>query len=212
MFVDVPAELGYPALAFFVGAESAGVPMPGEAALTAAALLAHHGVLNLWLVIIVAAVAATLGDNVGYWVGRKGGRAFLLSNRGPFPHHRHKLVARGEQFFERFGPWAVVLGRFVSGVRTITALVAGASGMRPLTFAIANCLGAFAWAGVTAWFVWQFGPVGAVIVVTSAWAFTGLGALYAAYRLRRSGRDTAATPADPAATPADPAADTNDAR
>src|SRR5689334_13644654 len=120
ILIAVPSNLGYLALAALVGSESTGVPVPGETALIAAALLAHAGRLELPAVIAVAATAAIVGDNLGYLIGRRGGR-WLLERPGPFRGYRLELLRRGEPFFERHGPKAVFLGRWVSGLRVAAA-------------------------------------------------------------------------------------------
>ena len=72
--IGIPANLGYLALALLVGLESSGLPVPGETALIASGVLASRGELSIELVIAIAAAAAIGGDNIGYWIGRKGGR------------------------------------------------------------------------------------------------------------------------------------------
>src|ERR1035441_7465279 len=80
---------GYPLLFVLVMAESSGVPIPGETALITAAVLASGGKLKIELVIPLAAAAAIVGDNIGYLIGRKGGR-WLLERPGPFLRPRHQ--------------------------------------------------------------------------------------------------------------------------
>ena len=186
MLVSVPANLGYTVLAALVAGESAGLPIPGETALVSASLLAGTGGLSLPLVIGVAAIAAIIGDNLGYWFGRRAGRRALTASRGPFRRHRQHLLDHGETFFARHGGKAVALGRFVAGVRVVTAVVAGASRMPVGRFMVANAVGAIAWAGLTASLVWWLGPVGAALALTSGWTAAGLGALVAAIRSRRA--------------------------
>ncbi|HTA35523.1 MAG TPA: hypothetical protein VK761_02310, partial [Solirubrobacteraceae bacterium] len=94
---------GYPLLFVLVMAESSGVPIPGETALIAAALLASRGKLQIEWVIVLAAVGAIVGDNIGYLIGRKGGR-WLLERPGPFYRQRLGALRTGEPFFERHGP------------------------------------------------------------------------------------------------------------
>ncbi|MFN8124116.1 MAG: DedA family protein [Thermoleophilia bacterium] len=182
MFITVPANLGYGALAALVAGESAGLPIPGETALAAASLLAGAGHLSLPVVIGVAAGAAIAGDNLGFWIGRRGGRRVLLAERGPFQRHRRAALSRGAVFFERHGGKAVLLGRFVSGVRVVAALVAGASGMAPRRFLIANAAGAVLWASLTGLLVWGLGPLGAVVAVGGSWALAATGSLITALR------------------------------
>jgi membrane-associated protein len=152
--LSVPAHLGYVALAALVGFESAGLPVPGETALIAAGLLAHDGQLSIELVIAIAAVAAIVGDNVGYLIGRHGGRR-LLERPGLGERHRLAIIAKGEPFFERHGPKAVFLGRWVAGLRIAAAWLAGITHMRWRTFFFWNALGGIAWAtsiGLAAYF------------------------------------------------------------
>jgi membrane protein DedA with SNARE-associated domain len=85
--ISIPPHLGYLAVLALVGGESAGVPVPGETALSAAALLARHGPAGIRAVIIVAAAAAMAGDNIGYLIGRTAGRA-LLERPGLLERHR----------------------------------------------------------------------------------------------------------------------------
>src|ERR671927_1554463 len=114
LLLSVPTNLGYAALAGLIGGETMGVPLPGETALIAAGVLASEGHLAIELVILIAAGAAIVGDNVGFWIGRKGGRR-LLELPGPLQHHRRRLIARGERVFERHGGKTVFFGRWFSG-------------------------------------------------------------------------------------------------
>ena len=145
----VPSQIGYPALFALIFGESAGVPLPGETALLTAGVLAGAGHLSLPLVIVVAVAAAVIGDTLGYWLGRSGGRA-VLTHRGPLAAFRAHALERGERFFERHGAKTVFLGRFVPGVRVVTAVLAGASAMTWPRFTVYNVSGAFVWAATVA--------------------------------------------------------------
>jgi membrane protein DedA with SNARE-associated domain len=173
MLLHVPAQLGYPALAALVFGESAGLPIPGETALLTAGGLAADGHLQLPLVILVAAVAAILGDTVGYWVGRRGGRAFLLRD-GRGAAHRRAAVARADWFFARFGVMTVFFGRWVPGVRVVAAVTAGAARMPWRRFAVANALGAFAWASTVATLASLVGIKGALAIAAAGFGVAGL--------------------------------------
>jgi membrane-associated protein len=153
--VHIPAHLGYVALFALVGVESAGVPVPGETALIASGVLAQHGELSIPLVISIAAFAAIVGDNVGYLIGRHGGRR-LLERPGPFQDQRREIIARGEPFFERHGPKAVFLGRWIAWLRITSAWLAGINHMHWPVFLFWNALGGIAWAtsvGLLAYFL-----------------------------------------------------------
>src|SRR5215211_611200 len=99
---DLLIEHGLILLFVLVAMESAGVPLPGETALVTAAILAERGHYSLPAVIAVAAAAAIVGDNVGYWIGRKGGRGLLRRTpivRNYFDH----ALPPAERFFRRHG-------------------------------------------------------------------------------------------------------------
>ncbi len=187
MFVSVPAQIGYAGVAAFVFAESAGVPVPGETALIAAGLLAGSGQLSLPVVIAVAAIAAIVGDNLGFAVGRRGGRAALTAS-GPLANHRQRALDSGERFFARHGAKAVFFGRWVSGVRIVAALVAGASGMRWPQFLLFNVLGAVAWAATVAGTAAIAGPVAVGVLYGAGVAIAAGAAGYAALGRLRSRR------------------------
>jgi membrane protein DedA with SNARE-associated domain len=138
---------GYPLLFVLVMAETSGLPIPGETALIAAAVLASKETLQIELVIAIAAAAAIVGDNIGYVIGRKGGR-WLLERPGPFRYQRLQVLATGQPFFERHGPKAVFFGRFVLGLRVWASWLAGANNMRWRSFVLWNALGGITWAVV----------------------------------------------------------------
>jgi membrane protein DedA with SNARE-associated domain len=146
---------GYPLLFLVVMAESSGVPVPGETGLIAAAVAASQGKLQIELVIPIAAVAAIVGDNIGYQIGRKGGR-WLLERPGRFQGQRKQVLITGEPFFERHGPKAVFFGRFLLGLRVWASWLAGATHMRWRSFVLWNALGGICWAtaiGLLAYFL-----------------------------------------------------------
>jgi membrane protein DedA with SNARE-associated domain len=149
------ADSGYPLLFVLVMSESGGIPIPGETALIAAAVLASRGKLSIELVIVIAATAAIVGDNIGYLIGRKGGR-WLLERPGAFHRQRHDVLRVGEPFFQTHGSKAVFFGRFVLGLRVWASWLAGATHMRWRSFALWNALGGILWAsaiGLIAYFI-----------------------------------------------------------
>jgi membrane-associated protein len=154
-FLDVAETVGYPVIFALIAIETMGIPVPGETALITAGIVASRGRLEIEVVIAVAACAAILGDNVGFAIGRKLGRR-LLTAPGPLLHHRRQVIAVGEPFFDRHGPKAVFLGRWVTGLRITAAWMAGVTKMPWPTFLFWNALGGIAWAtsiGLIAYFV-----------------------------------------------------------
>jgi membrane protein DedA with SNARE-associated domain len=182
----VPSQLGYPVLFALIFGESAGLPLPGETALLTAGVLAGTGRLSLPLVIAVAVVAAVTGDTLGYWLGRRGGRAVLAHRRGPFAAFRQLALERGERFFERHGAKTVFLGRFVPGVRVVAAVLAGAGAMPWPRFAIYNLSGAFVWAATVASLASLVGPAVAAAMWIAALGAAVAGGLVALLRSRRN--------------------------
>jgi membrane protein DedA with SNARE-associated domain len=142
---DMAQNVGYPLMFLLIMAESSGLPLPGEAALLTAAALASQGRLQIELVIPLAALAAIVGDNIGYLIGRKGGR-WLLERPGAFHAQRQKTLTSGEVFFDRHGPKAVFLGRFVLGLRIWASWLAGAMHMSWRSFLFWNASGGIVWA------------------------------------------------------------------
>lgn len=125
--------------------ESFGLPLPGETALIACGVLASQGVLSIGWVIATAAVAAIVGDNLGYWTARRGGRA-LLDRYAPTRRYAERYLPRGERFFARHGGKTVFIGRFVAVLRVTAAWIAGLSHMRWWGFLAWNAAGGIVWA------------------------------------------------------------------
>src|SRR5215213_1746575 len=136
---------GYLVILFGVMLESTGVPLPGETILIAAGVLVQRGHLDLGDVIVFGILGAVIGDQIGYWVGRGGGRPFVL-RWGRYVFITPERLGRAEAFFDRHGGKAVFLARFFSGLRVFGALVAGISRMRWGTFIVYNALGGAVWA------------------------------------------------------------------
>ncbi|MCY7302025.1 MAG: DedA family protein, partial [Thermoleophilia bacterium] len=144
--VGLPPLLIYVALFAVVAGESSGLPLPGETSLIAAAVLATQpGTVTIEIVIVVAALAAIVGDNAGFVLGRHAGRR-LLTREGRGFKRRQKFLEQGEAFFERHGPKAVFLARWIPGLRVVGSWLAGAHHMRWRTFLLWNALGGIAWA------------------------------------------------------------------
>lgn len=132
-------------------AESAaflGLLAPGESVTLFAGFLAERGILDLRILMPMVAVAATLGDTIGYEVGRRLGRPWLLKHGrrvGVKPQH----LERAQAFFQKHGPKAVFFGRWVGFARALVPFIAGSSHMRYRTFLLYNAMAAVSWAIVT---------------------------------------------------------------
>jgi membrane protein DedA with SNARE-associated domain len=138
-------DYGLVLLFVLIAMESAGVPLPGETALIAAGVLAARGDMDIVEVIVVAAAAAIIGDNVGYWIGRLGGRR-LLERWEPLERHASRVLPWSERFFKRHGPKTIFLSRFFAVLRVTAAWLAGISRMHWWQFFFWNAAGGICWA------------------------------------------------------------------
>jgi len=138
-------DYGLVILFVLIAMESAGVPLPGETALIAAGVLAARGNMDIVEVIVVAAAAAIIGDNVGYWVGRLGGRR-LLERWEPLERHASRVLPWSERFFKRHGAKTIFFGRFFAVLRVTAAWLAGISRMHWWRFFLWNAAGGICWA------------------------------------------------------------------
>lgn len=142
-------QYGYLGLGGLVLVEDFGVPAPGETALIAAAVSAGSGRLNIAAVVAVAVAAAIVGDNIGYLIGRIGGRPFV-HRWGRYVLLTPERFHRAEDFFTRHGGAVVATARFVEGLRQANGIVAGTAGMPWKRFLAFNALGAVPWVGLWA--------------------------------------------------------------
>jgi membrane protein DedA with SNARE-associated domain len=137
---------GLPLLFVVVMLESFGVPLPGETALIFFGVLASQGNYSVASVIAVAATAAIVGDNLGYWlIGRLGGRALFQRNRW-LKRWSDTLLPRAERIMQRHGGKTVFFGRFIAILRFTAAWVAGLGRMPWWRFLFWNALGGIVWA------------------------------------------------------------------
>jgi membrane protein DedA with SNARE-associated domain len=141
-------QYGYAAVFILVGLESVGIPLPGETILIAAGLYAGTShKLSIWGVFAVAAAGAIMGDNIGFWIGDKGGYR-LLRRYGHYVRADEAKVKVGRYVFDRQGPKVVFFGRFVSVLRTYAAFLAGTLKMEWRRFLPYNALGGVIWAAI----------------------------------------------------------------
>jgi membrane protein DedA with SNARE-associated domain len=191
---------GYPVLFAGVMLENAGLPIPGETAVLLAGFLASAAgdrVFDIRLVIALTALAATLGDNMGYWLGREFARPRLQRGRG-FLFLTPRTLEVAEGYFRVYGVWTIFFARFVTGIRVIGALAAGTAGMPWPRFFLANASGALLWATAISLLGYFFGENwqrlekwlgrGGLIALTIVLL---IGVPYLWHRLRVSGNDRA---------------------
>jgi membrane protein DedA with SNARE-associated domain len=138
---------GYFAVGGFITLEDFGIPVPGETILIAAAVYAGAGRLNIFVVGLVAVLAAVVGDNIGYAIGFFGGRPLVL-RYGRYVHLTSERLDKAEAFFARYGGVVVAGARFIEGLRQANGIVAGVSRMAWPRFLAFNALGAVLWVAV----------------------------------------------------------------
>lgn len=176
---------GYAAVFIGLFLESFGLPTPGEMLMIAGSLMASHGKLDIRVLLVLCWFATVMGGNVGYVIGRQGGRPLVLrfGSRLGITHGRLEHV---EGFFERYGGAVVLFARFVVPLRQLNGIVAGILGMGWWRFFTYNVCGAALWVAfwslLAFWFgrelihlVHRFAPVaiaaGAVAVLILALAY-----------------------------------------
>ena len=153
-------DYGLVLLFFLVAIEGAGIPLPGEAALITGAVLASQGHFSIVAVIAVAAAGAITGDNTGYWIGRKGGRALL--KRTPIIRDSfERLLPPAERFFAKHGAKTVFIARFVTVLRITASWIAGISHMPWPRFFVFDAAGGTAWATVVGVVAYEAGRAAA---------------------------------------------------
>ena len=141
--------LGVLAIVFIESGLLVGFFLPGDSLLFTAGLLSSTGTLPaLWVLLVTIPIAAFLGDQAGYAIGRKGGPAVFNRPESRFFHQEN--VDRASEFFAKHGPRTVIIARFVPIIRTFVPVMAGVSRMEYKTFVVYNAIGALLWGvGVT---------------------------------------------------------------
>lgn len=138
---------GYLAVAGLVLLEDFGVPVPGETVLILGAVYAGTGRLSIFLVGLLAFLAAVIGDNIGFAIGRFAGRQ-LVERYGRYVLLTPERLDKATDFFERRGAGIIVVARFVEGLRQANGIVAGITGMHWARFLAFNAAGAALWVAV----------------------------------------------------------------
>ena len=148
------ATYGYLAIFLLMTAESACIPIPSELIMTFGGALAAGAVagthLNIIAVIVAGVVGNVVGSYVAWGVGRYGGQAALRRWGRRIRLSEHDLE-RANRWFERHGPWAVLIGRCLPVVRTFISLPAGIAGMDPVRFGIYTTIGCIPWTAALAY-------------------------------------------------------------
>jgi membrane protein DedA with SNARE-associated domain len=203
-------HFGYWALLALVMLEDFGIPVPGETIMIAAAIYAGHGQLNVVAVGVLAFVAAVVGDNIGFAIGRFGGRELAL-RWGRYVFLTQERLEKAEHFFERHGGKIITVARFIEGLRQANGIVSGITGMHWRRFLAFNALGAALWVGTWVSLGYLTGnhinTIYHYITEYSWYALVALAVLLAGYMIRhlRRRRLRRATPARGPASPQPPA-------
>jgi membrane protein DedA with SNARE-associated domain len=147
---------GYLVIFFGVMLENAGVPVPGETILLVAGYFCSLGHFNIFLVMLIAATGAVLGDNAGFAIGHHYGRGILL-RFGKYVFLTPTRLEHLENYFKSHGEKTILVARFITGLRVFAAVLAGASHMRWRIFFVYNVAGAILWSIVITTLGFLFG-------------------------------------------------------
>ncbi|MFE2414399.1 DedA family protein [Kitasatospora sp. NPDC059408] len=179
---------GYLAVALLVLLDNCGIPVPGQTILVLACVYAGTGHLDFAAVLVIAFVAATLGNSLGYLIGSTGGRAFV-HRWGRYVLLTPARMERADGFFATHGGKVVAVARFVDGLRQTNGIIAGTTEMPWRRFAVFNVIGAALW--TAAWGTFGFvaganiGTVYRTAIRYQLWFAVGLGVLVAALLARQ---------------------------
>ncbi|AGY56369.1 DedA family protein [Gloeobacter kilaueensis] len=157
-FLETSGPLSYLLIAGIIFLENAGIPLPGETTLILAGVFAASGSLSFPLVLLSAIGGAVLGDNMGYFIGRRFGRDLVLRFGRRFGLTQEKFD-RAEAAFLKNSAWAVFVGRFIVLLRILAGPLAGMTRMPWPKFVLFNSLGAIAWASAIGTAAYLFGNV-----------------------------------------------------
>ena len=198
----------YGVVVVFVGilVESSGLPVPGESLLVAAGVLASQGRLNILAVFLAAWAGGTLGDNVGYVLGRRYGRPFVYRYGAKIGLTRPRIERIEQRFLQR-GPPIVLIARFILVLRQLCGFVAGTAHMPWWRFSFYNALGAALWAGAYIGGAYLLGAAVERYLQAGRWVFAGVALVFVIasgttiYGFVRETRPDEAAPGDDGGTP-----------
>lgn len=187
MLRDALNTLGYPAVTLFIMIQSSGIPFPGGTMLLLASFYAATtNRLQIPIIIACASLGAIVGDNIGYRIGRTGGKA-VIERYGRYIFLKPGHLERAERFFVKHGNKAVFFGRFIAVLRTWTAFLAGVNHMNWRIFFIYNVASGILWATIYGLLGYYAGRVFYSnfsmverLVKTVSWSLAGLIALVVA--------------------------------
>lgn len=173
---EIAHQYGYWAVFLGITLENAGIPLPGETITLVGGFLAGSGELNYWFVLGSAIAGAVLGDNCGYWIGRKGGWPFLIALGQLFKISEKQILAVKDKFSQNAAR-AVFLGRFVALLRIFAGPLAGIAEMPYGQFLLCNAAGATLWASAMvslAFFVGEIIPLEQLVSSVAKFAIFAL--------------------------------------
>lgn len=151
------SSVGYAGIFFLMMLESAAIPIPSELIMTFSGYLAYQGIFGFTAVVVVGAAGCMAGSIVSYWVGLKGGRAFIDKyGKYFFLNHHHLDIA--EDWFRKYGDKAVFFSRMLPVVRTFISLPAGMGKYSFKKLVVFSFVGSLPWCFVLAYIGLKLGP------------------------------------------------------
>jgi membrane protein DedA with SNARE-associated domain len=183
-FLDTVAPIldrwGYWAIGGVIVVESFGVPAPGQTIMVAGSIYAGLGRMNIWVVALICFVTAVVGDNIGYWIGLRGGRK-IVERWGKYILVTPARLAKAEDFFARRGNRVIVIARFIDGLRQLNGVIAGITRMPWKAFLLYNAIGAALWVAFWCTLAYQLGDnIGTVMKYAHRYQWPVIGFVVAA--------------------------------
>ena len=166
-------EHGYWIIALITLAGNLGLPVPEETTVLFAGYAAQQGLLSYGWVLVVCTLSAIVGDNLGFWIGKSGGRAVLLKY-GRFVGIRAEHLHKAESFFAKHGAKTVFFARFIAGLRFLAGPLSGVSHMEFKRFFFFNATGAVIWVLIISQLGYRLGPHVHLVLEKANWVLPPL--------------------------------------
>ncbi|MCG8398022.1 DedA family protein [Bacillus atrophaeus] len=141
---DLLSQYGYIAIFFMLTLGIVGLPIPDEVMMTVVGYFTNSDVLNYELALLCSFFGTLAGMIISYFIGKKAGRPFI-DKYGKWVGLKEKRMVKVERWMKKYGPYSIILGYFIPGVRHVTCYFSGIGKMEFKTYLSFAAIGAFLW-------------------------------------------------------------------